>query len=234
VQNRLVWALAALVAAATLAAVGVGLNGYRNSPAPPARAAAVVPTDERDPMAPRLFDQAGTIRVHVAGAVRRPGVYSLPAWARVVDAVKKAGGAAADADLDGINLADFLKDGEQLRIPARGRRASLQAHRPAPEPPPADSGAGGHAPGRHPFAAASARAQPPGEPREGPPPRPVNLNTATTEQLDTLPGVGPATAERIVEHRRSQGPFLRPEDLMNVKGIGASRFEKMRPWVEAP
>jgi competence protein ComEA len=109
-------------------------------------------TEEQDPNAPRLFDRSEPIRIHVAGAVRRPGVYSLPAWARVVDAVKKAGGATSEADLDAINLADHLQDAEQLRVPLKGRRGPLTAHQPTPEPPPLSPTAGGHGLGRYPFA----------------------------------------------------------------------------------
>jgi competence protein ComEA len=88
---------------------------------------------------------------------------------------------------------------------------------------------GGRGSGRYPFAALEASA---GEPTaEG---EPVNLNTATREQLDKLPGVGPSTAEKIIAHRQEHGPFLQPEDLMNVKGIGPSKFDKLRSLVSAP
>src|SRR4051794_21570240 len=117
------WILGVLLATAALAAVGVAWSGYRSSPGPLVPQASNRPGEnapgDRDPLSPRLFDQSGPIRVHVAGAVKNPGVYSLPGWARVVDAMKKAGGPAANADLDGINLADPVKDGEQVRIPVK-------------------------------------------------------------------------------------------------------------------
>jgi competence protein ComEA len=229
------WVLAAIAAAATIAAVGVGLNGYKNNP--PNRQVvtqgAASPGENDDPLAPRFLDSTESIRVHVAGAVKKPGVYSIPAWYRVIDAVKKAGGAAANADLDRINLADSLKDKEQLRIPVRGAAVPVMTHAPTPEPPPVVPDAGGHGMGRYPFAAprvvrASRTVGP------APVAGPVNLNQATREELDTLPGVGPSTADRIIAYRENQGPFLQPEDLMNVKGIGPARFARLRGMVEAP
>jgi competence protein ComEA len=220
-----------LAATAALAAVGVGWTGYRGSPdgvLPPAGAQAAPGTAPgTDPLAPRLFDQSGPVRVHVAGAVKKPGVYSLPSWARVIDAVKRAGGATSQADLDAINLADPVRDGEQIRIPVRGRPQRLQAHRPTPEPPPLAPTVGGRGIGRYPFAAREASAPAPGGGA-------VNLNQATREQLEALPGIGPATAEKILAYRQEQGGFLQPEDLMNVRGIGPAKFEKLRGLVTAP
>lgn len=215
-----------------LAAVGVGLNGYQKSPRPaegPARAG-VAPNAgaDTDPLAPRLFDQPQPLRVHVVGAVRKPGVYSLPAWARVTDAVKKAGGPTQQADLEAINLADHLKDGEQLRIPRKGRPEALTSHRPTPEPPAVVVTAGGHRPGRYPFTVS--RAAGPATAAAGP----ISINSATAEQLETLPGVGPSTAAKIIKYRTEFGPFQKPEDLMNVSGIGPARFEKIRPLIVVP
>lgn len=250
-QNRLAWVMGTLAACAGLAAVGVGWTGYKNTPPRPGVPQPEVsnaPTggQDADPMAPRLFDQSGSIRVHVAGAVRKPGVYAVPNWARVIDAMRKAGGAADNAELDAINLADHLKDGEQVRIPTRGRPEPLQTHRPTPEPPHVASTTGGHGRGRYPFAggagtpvtsaSSTGSAAPPAH-TSGPKALPetvLNLNTATRDQLLVLPGVGPATADRIVAFREEHGPYVQPEDLMNVKGIGDKRFEKIRPYVTAP
>jgi competence protein ComEA len=237
--------LSMLAVSGTLAAAGVALNGYRQNPRPepgapsgaaPAgtvRTASVKPGNAPadDPLAPRLFDQPGSIRVHMAGAVRHPGVYSLPAWARVVDGVKKAGGATGQANLDAINLADRLKDGEQVRIPVRGLAEPLDAHQPTPEPAAVPANVGGTGVGRYPFgpgSAASSGAQPAG------PGQPVHLNSAGQQELERLPGVGPVTAAKILAFRTEYGPFARAEDLMNVPGIGPTRFEKLRPMVVAP
>lgn len=237
-RDRMAWILSALAVAATVAAVGVGLNGMRTTPPEPANAPPGSAVTD-DPLAPRIGDNNAPIRLHVAGAVRKPGVYALPSWARVTDAIKKAGGATPDADLEAINLADFVRDGEQLRVPFRGRRESLQIHRPTPEPPAVVPSEGGSRPGRYPFTrrgsaapvSLSVRRPAPTQPAA---PGPVNLNTATREELERLPGVGPTTADRILTYRIEQGPFLRPEDLMNVKGIGEVRFGRLRPYVQAP
>lgn len=238
-QNRMTWVLAAIAAAATLAAVGVGLNGYKNDRATGNKPVAQNPQSpenpDEDPMTPRFGPaSAATIRIHVAGAVKKPGVYAIPSWYRVTDAVKKAGGPSPDADLDRINLADGLKDKEQLRIPSKGAAAQIQAHFPTPEPPPVVRQAGGHGMGRYPFAGPAHASRRSGATQIAAVSGPINLNRATREELDTLPGVGPTTADRIIAYREQQGPFLRPEDLMNVKGIGPTRFERMRALVEAP
>lgn len=239
-QNRVVWILSLLAVGGTLAAVGVGLNGYRQTPRALASASSVsVPSNnprDDDPLAPRLFDQGSTIQVHVAGAVRKPGVYTLPSWARVNDAVKKAGGASPRADLDAINLADHLKDAEQVRIPVRGRVETPVAHLPTPEPPPVTVASGGHQIGRYPFTPANVAAPDTagsGKNRRSPA-GPVNLNTATQEQLESLPGIGPSTAAKIMAYRQQNGPFQQADDLMNVSGIGPGRFAKLRSLVIAP
>lgn len=144
------------------------------------------------------------VAVHVAGAVVRPGVYQVPPDARVVDAVRAAGGATAKADLDAVNLARGVTDGEQVYIPRRGRPSG---------------GAPGSAPGRG------------GSPATPPPTGPVNLNTATVAQLDALPGVGPSIAAAIVEYRGRTGGFASVEDLEKVPGIGPSKMEAIRPLV---
>lgn len=219
--------LGMLAAGALLTAAAWAINGARTVP-PPRTVADVLATDPEgdDPLAPRLFDRSAPVRIHVAGAVQKPGVYALPAWSRVIDAVKRAGGATAEADLDAINLADRIRDGEQLRIPVKGRPESLSAHVPTPEPPPVPPGAGGQGSGRYPFAAEQAGA---GASRGA-----VNLNTATREELDALPEIGPTMAEEILAYRRENGPFLQPEDLMNVRGIAQGRFERLRPHIQAP
>jgi competence protein ComEA len=140
------------------------------------------------------------VAVHVAGRVRRPGLVRLPAGSRVQDAIRAAGGVTAGADLDAINLARKLTDGEQVRVPAPGD--------PAPPPDPASTPGG---PGTTPSA-------------------PLDLNTATLGQLDTLPGVGEVTANRIIAYR-SAHPFTTVDDLLEVPGIGQRRFEQLKDLV---
>jgi competence protein ComEA len=141
----------------------------------------------------------GRLVVHVAGAVRDPGVYRLPGGARVDDAVARAGGATRRADLGGLNLAAELEDGRQVLVPERPRRG----------------GAG-------PVVAPSA------EPAEG---QPLNLNTATLEQLDTLSGIGPTTAQKILDFREEQGGFSSVEELGEIPGIGEKRLASLREEV---
>jgi competence protein ComEA len=139
---------------------------------------------------------SGWVAVHVAGLVRRPGLVRLPAGSRVLDAIRAAGGAISGADLDAVNLARKLTDGEQVRIPAHGD----------PAPPP--------------LAGPAATA----------PSGPLDLNTATLEQLDTLPGVGEVTAGRIVAYRTAH-PFTTVDELLEVPGIGQRRFDQLKDLV---
>ncbi|MBM3458615.1 MAG: hypothetical protein FJX77_08810, partial [Armatimonadetes bacterium] len=172
-RSRLGWMMGALAIVAALGAVGVGLNGYLNRPRTtpdPARVRTEGASAADDPLAPRIFDKTGQFRVHVAGAVKRPGVYALPDWSRVVDAVKKAGGALPSADLDAINLADRIRDAEQIRIPFRGRSERSSAHAPTADPGVVPLAAGGVRSGRYPFAAS-------GEPKDAE--GSLDLNQAT-------------------------------------------------------
>lgn len=150
--------------------------------------------------AEKTGNKATEVVVYVSGAVLKPGVVTLPAGARVIDAVKAAGGGTAEADMERINLAQAVKDGMQIQIPrvAAGNAAN----------------AGGAA-GRP--AASEAHL--------------VNINTADKAMLDSLPGIGPALAERIVEYREKHGPFQDIADLKKVSGIGESKWEKLKDKV---
>jgi competence protein ComEA len=139
--------------------------------------------------------------VHVAGAVREPGVYRLRAGARVDDAVGRAGGATSKADLSQVNLAAEVEDGRQVLVPERVTAAQTAA-------------GGGSA-----VAAPVA------------PGVPLNLNTATIEQLDELDGIGPATAQQILDYREAQGGFGSVDELNQVPGIGEKRFASLREQV---
>jgi competence protein ComEA len=143
--------------------------------------------------------------VHVAGAVASPGVYELNPAARVIDAVTIAGGPTADADLDGLNLAAPLADGQRVYVPHAG------------EVDPAAVPSGGPA----------APAESVEDARRGP----VNVNTATAAELESLPGVGPATAAAIVDERTRNGPFASIDDLERVPGIGPAKLAALRGQV---
>ncbi len=146
--------------------------------------------------------------VHVVGQVKKPGIVDLPAGARVSDAVKAAGGPAGDADLASVNLAREATDGEQIYIPAPGETP------PAPAPPSAATHNNG----------GSTSTEAAGSGGEGA----INVNTATAAELEELPGVGPAIASRIVEHRDANGPFQSVDSLTEVKGIGDATLDKFR------
>ena len=158
----------------------------------------------------------GRVIVHVAGAVRRPGVYRLAGGARVADAVERAGGATRRADLGGVNLAAKLEDGRQIVVPVRAR-----ADAPAAASGDSVAGAGGLGLGGGALGSGATG-----------PAAPVNLNTATPEQLDTLPGVGPATVQKILEYRRQHGGFGSVEELGQVAGIGEKRLAALRDQVQ--
>lgn len=142
------------------------------------------------------------IAVYVSGAVANPGVYDLPEGSRVNDALAAAGGMRDDAAADAVNLARKISDGEQIAVPTEDQAASGSFASSA-DAPSASSGAGG--------AEKSV----------------VNINTATVEELDSLPGIGPATAQAIIDEREANGPFSSVQDIQRVSGIGEKKFEKL-------
>jgi competence protein ComEA len=195
----------AVAVLALAALVGAGVVWVRATPrpaGPPTGQEAAAPADQTLPRAaPDTSAAAGPsdrVAVHVAGRVRRPGLVRLPAGSRVQDAIAAAGGATSGADLDAVNLARKLTDGEQVRVTG-----------PGDPPPPPEPGA----------------ATTPGTPSA-----PLDLNTATVEQLDTLPGVGEVTAGRIVAYR-SAHPFTSVDELLEVPGIGQRRFDQLKDLV---
>jgi competence protein ComEA len=146
--------------------------------------------------------------VHVVGEVRRPGLYRLRDGARIADAVHRAGGALRDADLAAVNLAAPLVDGVQVVVPAQVEASGVQS-------PPSSSGGAGAASGAVVGVTGPL----------------VSLSSATVEQLDELPGVGPITAQKIVHYRTEHGPFASVDDLDAVPGIGPTRIEQLRDLV---
>lgn len=171
-----------------------------------------------------------TVRVHVAGAVNNPGVYTLPAQGRAVDAIAAASGAAADADLDRVNLAGALSDGVQIYVPHRGETAAPTQIQPIGGT--ANAGQGNAANGASQGGAQPQPARtltPAGSAQKGS--APVNINTATAEELQTLPRIGPAMAQRIIAWREAHGGFRSVDELDAVPGIGPSMLENLRPLV---
>jgi competence protein ComEA len=145
----------------------------------------------------------GTVLVHVTGAVRTPGLVALAPGARVMDAVAAAGGVAEDADIAAVNLARPVADGEQLAVPRVG------------DPPSPAGGATGSSVGGGAVGGGA----------------PVNLNAATQAELETLPRIGPALAQRILDWRQANGRFTRPTDLLKVSGIGQKLFDGLKDRV---
>jgi len=173
----------------------------------------------------------GLVTVHVAGAVRRPGVYRLPAGSRVDDALQRAGGAARRADLTAVNLAAKLEDGRQVLVPLRaaapgaaaGAGGAAAGGAGGSGAGGAGGGVGGGAAGGGVGGGAAAGGAAPGAP--------INLNTATIEQLDTLDGVGPGIAQRIIDYREQHGGFRSVAELGEVPGIGDKRLAALTPLV---
>jgi competence protein ComEA len=161
---------------------------------------------------PAKQGSGGRIWVHVAGAVRRPGLYRVGADARAGVAVEAAGGPARRADLRAVNLAATVRDGQQIVVPARGECAAAAAMPPS-------------------AGTAGATAGPSGTEAVGGGAK-LSLATATVEQLDTLDGIGPTLAQRIVQWRDAHGGFKSVDQLREVEGIGEKRFEALRAAVQ--
>lgn len=165
---------------------------FLNQPAPrPIQIDPVTPLPEPTPTPARIV-------VYVNGAVRTPGVHALADGARVTDAVEAAGGPTADADLARVNLAQRLRDEEQVYVPHVGET----------DLPVVQTGATGASGGGK-----------------------VNVNTATVVELQTLPGIGPSLAQRIVDYRTAHGAFARVEDVKKVSGIGDKLFERIKDQI---
>lgn len=212
-----------VVAAAAVLACLVGLVALRTAAVPgpeathapavaplPAPEGTPAPVDGTDEARPGVDGAAGAptsgdlVVVHVVGAVEAPGLVRLVPGARVADAVEMAGGPTAEADLAALNLARPVHDGEQIRVPVPGEEVTVP-----------DVGV-----------TSPAEGAPPGGAR-------VDVNRATAEELQTLNGVGPVLAERIVAHRTTHGPFRSVDDLIDVSGIGPRVLDGLRDQVTA-
>ncbi|MHB1464525.1 MAG: helix-hairpin-helix domain-containing protein [Thermoleophilia bacterium] len=148
---------------------------------------------------------AASMKIHVVGAVTRPGLYEAGPGSRVADAVALAGGSTPDADLSKINLAAKLADGQQVAVPQK------------------NSAAGGTAPGT-----GGGGAGPAGDAAAASPGNPVNLNSANAAQLDSLDGIGPKTAQKIIDYREAHGGFRSIEELLEVPGIGQAKLDQIK------
>lgn len=182
-RRRPVVVAVALVGVLVLAILAVWLRRLDDVPRP---VDGEIPQVALEPTTASTAPPASLL-VHVVGAVRTPGVYSLPPGSRVLDAVDAAGGATDDGQPNRLNLAATLIDGEQVRVPVDGEPIA------GPVRPGGASG-------------------------------PIDLNSATASDLETLPGIGPATAAAIVDHREATGRFQQVADLLDVRGIGEAKL----------
>lgn len=148
----------------------------------------------------------GPIRVYISGAVAQPEVYTLPPNTIIRDALLAAGGPTGEADLTFVNLAQPLQDGQQIYVPHVGEAISQPSQTTSSSS--SSSTLSNVAPGGI-----------------------ININTGTLADLDTLPGIGPAIAQRIIDYREANGPFTAIEDIMNVSGIGPATFDKIKDLI---
>jgi len=149
-------------------------------------------------------EERAKIVIHITGAVNKPGVYELSEGDRVKDAISAAGGASSDADLTNINLAQKLRDEDKIYVPRIGEFENLEQT------------SGNIIPGINPSEAGK-----------------IDINSADIAQLDSLPGIGPATAQKIIDYREQNGPFKTIEELKNVSGIGDKKFEDIKDKITA-
>ena len=207
-------ALGVTVAITAIGQVGHSVEVAANTPAAGGSAAPASPTgdpnDASGSPTPGGDTPAPGVFVHVLGAVARPGLFEVHQGARVVDVVAAAGGLLPTADEAGLNLARLVTDGEQLYVPVQGETG--------PGPPAGVPAGSGQAAGGEPGGTGAAAPK-------------VNLNTATLADLDTLPRIGPAMAQRILDYRDAQGRFTSVDDLRNVTGIGDKTFAALQDLI---
>lgn len=199
-------------------------------------APAPAPAPRPQVTAPAGVPSAATGRllvVDVVGKVHRPGIHRLPPGARVADALREAGGVLDGADLRGLNRARLLVDGEQIAVDAPGAGpGAVSQGAGLGGAPGAGSGSSASGAGAASGASAGSAGASVGTGGTGAGAAPVSLNSATVEQLDSLPGVGPVLARHIIEYRTAHGGFTSVEQLRDVNGIGDRRFADLRPLVQ--
>lgn len=152
------------------------------------------------------------IMVHVSGAVRQPGLYQFPATARVNDAIEKAGGAREDANAEELNLAEFLHDGEKIYLPTKGESADTA--------PPAKNNSEKLTTSKKNSSKTSKT-----------PTKRIAINSASASELATLPGIGPTTAQHIIDYRSKHGPFRDTRELLNIPRLGVKTYQQLEPFI---
>ena len=224
--DRLKWFGASRMIGSVLSVAFVGVAGWwlvQTPPPPPEASLSFASTTVATSAtiitsAPIVNATPQIITVHVAGSVKNPGVYRLKYGSRINDGIVAAGGATSAANLDVINLATVLNEGEQIYVPKRGEKPHTITNRP--QLGGATGGAtGGVTGGATGVGGATSSAVP----------QSININLASVVELEQLPGVGPATAKAIVAYREKNGAFLKVEDLLKVRGIGPAKLSEILP-----
>jgi competence protein ComEA len=200
---------------AALIVTGGAILILRRSESPPLTIAEPTPTPVpvtiAEPTPVPVTSTPATIKVYVTGAVNKPGVYTLHSGDRVEDAIKAAGGATAEADLTRLNLAAWVSDGQQIYVVQKG------------ETPPALPTTPGGQPGKTPAM--------PATPGPGGQPGKININKAGLAELDTLPGIGPVTAQKIIDYRTKNGDFKSIQELKDQKIVNSSTYDKIKDLI---
>jgi competence protein ComEA len=240
--------LGLVVAISALALFGIGSSLRRTSAAPlqpttipaggrPSPAPSASPAPKATPTTPSPKPTAPLV-VYVSGAVKHPGVYSFPPGARLHQAIQKAGGFKSGAQEDTLNLAGYLEDADQIHVPLTVQKTSPMAPVPVLANTVSASISTGQSRGKgrllgKPLVSLPVSASPvssatkfhtPGEGK-------IKLNSATLDDLQKLPGVGPSTAQSILAYRQQSGGFKELEELKEVRGIGEKKFAKMQPFL---
>lgn len=192
-----------VIALLVIALVGMGVaHTFTSKQFAVEKSEDVAAVEQSEPTEETPASPLPVIVVHISGAVVTPGVYELAQGARIRDGIDAAGGLSADAAGNALNLARILTDGEQVIVPSQ---EEVEAQASSQVDNSAEGGFGA--------------------------PEKININTASVEQLDTLPGIGPKTAQKIVADRQKNGPFKKPEDLKRVSGIGDKKYVTIADYI---
>ncbi len=229
-SDRIKWFGASRLIGSVLSVAFVGVAGWWlvQTPPPPPEASlsfastTVATSATIDVSASSINAIPQVITVHVAGAVKNPGVYRLKYGSLINDGIVAAGGATSVANLDVINLATVLNEGEQIYVPKRGEKPHTITNRP-------QLGGAGGATGVGGSGGATGSATEGVTGIVGAASQLININLASVVELEQLPGVGPSTAKAIVAYREKFGAFLKVEDLLKVRGIGPAKLSEILP-----
>lgn len=232
-SNRQLAVSGAIVGLALCLSIGLSIrSGVFVRPTPPITISETTPEPStRVELPAQKADTAPStsagLFVHVAGRVKNPGVYCLKPGSRVNDAIKAAGGGLPNSDLESINLAQKLSDGDQVLVAKLGKAAPItQSAVSGPK-----SGSGSTRSSRRTTGEAGGERSRSAKKLTQPGKETIHINTAGADGLEKLPGIGPAMAQRVLDYRKQNGGFKSIEELQEVRGIGPAKYEKLRPFV---